>query len=64
MDTDVAISKVLKDLNIEFELKQEQKSIIKAIINRADVFAVLPTSIFKSNIDREGLLRVGLTSGY
>ena len=27
MDADVAISKVLKDLNIELELKQEQSSI-------------------------------------
>ena len=33
-----AISKLLKDLEIEFELKEEQKSIIKAIINREDDF--------------------------
>ena len=32
------ISKLLKDLEIEFELKEEQKSIIKAIINRVDDF--------------------------
>ena len=33
-----AISKLLKDLEIEFELKEEQNSIIKAIINREDDF--------------------------
>ena len=33
-----AISELLKDLEIEFELKAEQKSIIKAIINREDDF--------------------------
>ena len=51
MDAKGVILKVVKDLKIQFEIKEEQKYIIKAIINREDV---LPTSIFKSNIDREG----------
>ena len=38
MNPNGAISKLLKDLKIEFELKEEQKFIIKAIINREDFF--------------------------
>ena len=34
MKADGAISKLWKDLKIEFELQEEQKSIIKSIINR------------------------------
>ena len=36
MNADGAISKLWKDLKIEFELQEEQKSIIKSIINRED----------------------------
>ena len=36
MNADGAISKLWKDLKIEFELKEEQKYIIKEIINRED----------------------------
>ena len=53
MDADMAdgaISKVLNDLNIDFQLKEEQLRTIKAIINREDVFAVLPTGYGKSHI--------------
>ena len=38
MNADGAISKLWKDLKIEFELQEEQKSIIKSIINREDDF--------------------------
>ena len=58
MDADVAISKVLKDLNIEYELKQEQNSIMKAIIYHEDVFAVLPTSILKFWVSTFGCLKM------
>ena len=43
MSVDLAISLVLNDLGITYALKDEQITAIKAILNKNDTLAVLPT---------------------
>ena len=39
---------VLEDIDSTFILKEEQRNVIKAFVDRKDVFAVLPTGSGKS----------------
>ena len=39
---------VLEDIDSAFILKEEQRNVIKAYVDRKDVFAVLPTGFGKS----------------
>ena len=45
-----AIASVVEDINIAFILKEEQRTVIKAFVDRKYVFAVLPTGFGKSLI--------------
>ncbi|CAB1415775.1 unnamed protein product [Pleuronectes platessa] len=47
---DAAIESVLGDIDSAFILKEEQRNAIKALVDRKDVFAVLPTGFGKSLI--------------
>ena len=47
---DSAITSVIKEIDSAFILKDEQRTAIKAFVDRKDVFAVLPTGFGKSLI--------------
>ena len=47
---DSAIASVIEDIDTTFILKEEQRTAIKAFVDRKDVFAVLPTAFGKSLI--------------
>ena len=40
-----AIASVIEDIDSAFILKEEQRTAIKAFVDRKDVFALLPTGI-------------------
>ena len=47
---DSAIQSVLEDIDSAFILKEEQRNVIKAFVDRKNVFAVLPTGFGKNCI--------------
>ena len=47
---DSSIASVIEDIDSTFILKEEQRTAIKAFVNRKDVFSILPTGFGKTYV--------------